>query len=76
MSKEKETTFRAELERLEGIVRGLESPDLELDDALALFEEGVGRLKAARELLNQGEISIKKVIESADGTLKTRDDSH
>ena len=66
-------TFRQELERLEAIVRDLESPNIELDDALTLFEEGVSRLKSARELLQQGELSVKKVIESADGTLRTRD---
>ena len=38
-----------ELARLEEIVRKLEGDDVELDAALALFEEGVGRLRAARE---------------------------
>ena len=41
-------SFAKELERLDEIVRRLETPDLDLDEALALFEEGVERLRAAR----------------------------
>ena len=52
-----------QLERLEAIVRRLESEDLSLDDALALFEEGVERLRAAREQLAQTELKVRKVLE-------------
>lgn len=38
-------SFEAALERLEGIVRKLETGELPLDDSLAAFEEGV-RLSA------------------------------
>lgn len=69
----KPTSFRQELERLEAIVRELESQDLDLDRALEMFQEGVARLKVARELLEQTELSVKRVIESADGSLRTRD---
>ena len=40
--------LQLELRRLEEIVRTLEGSDLDLDGAIALFEEGVGRLKTAR----------------------------
>ena len=43
-----------DLSRLEEIVRKLEAEDVELDAALALFEEGVARLRAARERLARG----------------------
>lgn len=66
-------SFRRELERLEAIVRELESQDLDLDRALEIFEEGVSRLKTARRLLEQTELSVKRVIESADGSLRMRD---
>jgi len=56
---------------LEAIVRALEQDDLDLDRALQLFEEGVTRLKAARELLQQSELTVKRVLEAADGTLRT-----
>lgn len=52
-----------QLERLEAIVRKLESEDLSLDDALSLFEEGVERLRAAREQLKQTELKVRKVLE-------------
>ena len=55
--------FSKQLERLEAIVRKLESEDLELDEALKLFEEGVERLRVAREQLAQAELKVKKVLE-------------
>jgi exodeoxyribonuclease VII small subunit len=64
-------SFKEELERLEAIVRSLEQEDLDLDRALELFEEGVTRLKTARELLQQSELTVKRVLEAADGTLRT-----
>lgn len=69
--KAKRPSFRAELERLEAIVRSLEDEDVDLDEALALFEEGVKRLKSARELLRGSELEVKRVLEAADGTIDT-----
>lgn len=66
-------SFREELERLEAIVRNLEDSDLDLDDAIELFQDGVARLKRARELLRETELTVKKVIESADGSLRADD---
>jgi exodeoxyribonuclease VII small subunit len=64
------STLSDELRRLEDIVRQLESSDLDLDAALALFEEGVNRLRAARERLGAAEVEVRKVLEQADGTLR------
>jgi len=55
--------FSKQLERLEAIVRRLESEDLDLDEALKLFEEGIERLRVAREQLSQAELKVKKVLE-------------
>lgn len=55
--------FSKQLERLEAIVRKLESEELDLDEALKLFEEGVERLRSAREQLAQAELKVKKVLE-------------
>ena len=66
-------SFREELTRLEAIVRQLEADELDLDQALELFEEGVRRLKVARELLQESDLKVKRVLEAADGTLRTRD---
>lgn len=62
-----------ELNRLEEIVRRLESEDVELDAALALFEEGVARLRAARERLAAAELKVQAVLEEADGELRFTD---
>jgi exodeoxyribonuclease VII small subunit len=66
-------SFREELERLEGIVRALEEEDVDLDRALVLFEEGVSRLKTARALLEESELEVKRVLEDANGVLRTDD---
>jgi exodeoxyribonuclease VII small subunit len=54
-------TFAAELERLEQIVRELESQDLDLDVSLKLFEEGIERLRVIRERLAAAETKIRQV---------------
>jgi exodeoxyribonuclease VII small subunit len=59
-----------DLRRLEEIVRLLERDDGDLDRALALFEEGVTRLRGARERLLQAETRVQKVLQEAEGTLR------
>jgi len=59
-----------ELVRLEEIVRQLEAEDVELDAALALFEEGVARLRAARERLAEAELKVQAVLEHAGGEIR------
>jgi exodeoxyribonuclease VII small subunit len=61
-----------DLNRLEEIVRRLEAEDVELDAALALFEEGVARLRAARERLVSAEVKVQTVLEEA-GDLRLKD---
>lgn len=65
-------SLQEELRRLEEIVRRLEANDLDLDNALALFEEGITRLRAARERLQDAEMRIQRVLERADGALELR----
>ena len=62
-----------ELSRLEEIVRKLEADDVELDTALALFEEGVARLRAARERLVAAELKVQAVLEEAGGDIRLTD---
>jgi len=62
-----------DLARLEEIVRRLEADDVELDAALALFEEGVTRLRAARERLAAAELKVQTVLEQSDGDLRFTD---
>ncbi len=60
-----EGSLADELEQLEQIVRRLEADDTDLDAGLALFEEGVRRLRAARERLSQAELKVQTVLDSA-----------
>ncbi len=69
----KRLSFATELERLETIVRTLEDSDVDLDEALELFQEGVKRLKNARKLLDDTELTVKKVLKAADGALPSDD---
>jgi exodeoxyribonuclease VII small subunit len=65
--------FGAQLARIEEIVRRLEAEDVDLDEALRLFEEGVERLRDARERLSQAEAKVKKVLADRAGKLKVED---
>ena len=50
------------LRRLEEIVRSLESDDLELNSALALFEEGVEHVRSAEETLKHAELKVEELL--------------
>jgi exodeoxyribonuclease VII small subunit len=62
-----------DIAKLEGLVRQLEEDDVDLDRALALFEEAVGHLRTARERLAVAETRIQLVLEQADGELGISD---
>jgi exodeoxyribonuclease VII small subunit len=66
-------SLSTDLRRLEEIVRQLESDDTDLDRALGLFEEGVARLRAARDRLAEAEARVQKVLEDASGQLTVTD---
>ncbi len=46
------------LERLDDISLKLDS-DLPLDEALSLYEEGIGLIKSANKIINDAEIKIR-----------------
>ena len=54
----------ARLKRIEEIVAALDSDTLDLDEALALFEEGVAHLGHAREMLAKTELRVEELIGS------------
>jgi len=55
------SSFAEQLERIEEIVRRLETEELDLDEALRLFEDGVERLRVARERLTAAEVKVKQI---------------
>ena len=60
--------FEKSVNRLEEIVRELDRDDLDLDDALALFEEGITHLRSATSSLARAEARVQQLVEAADGT--------
>lgn len=66
-------SFELRLRRLEQIVGELESDQIELERALALFEEGVTCLRAATEELGKVEARVQRLVERADGTFEVVD---
>ena len=65
---EKELSFEENLEKLEEIVKKLESGDILLDDAINKFNEAMKLAKICDEKLKNAEESINKILNS-DGTI-------
>jgi exodeoxyribonuclease VII small subunit len=65
-------TFEADVERLEEIAAELDSDGVSLERALALFEEGVERLRRATATLTRAEARVTQLVEQADGTFELR----
>jgi exodeoxyribonuclease VII small subunit len=59
--------FEAAMERLEEIVERMESTALELDEALALYEEGVRLLRATQGVLDRSEARIRELLPDGEG---------
>jgi exodeoxyribonuclease VII small subunit len=60
-----EPTLGARIHRLQRIVADLEREDIELEDALQLFEEGVAHLRAADALVSRTELRVDKLLEES-----------
>jgi exodeoxyribonuclease VII small subunit len=63
----KDLTLEGRLRRLEEIVGQLEAEDLELDAALALFEEGVAHVREAEAALATAELRVEELLGEGDG---------
>ncbi|HEX2670072.1 MAG TPA: exodeoxyribonuclease VII small subunit [Polyangiaceae bacterium] len=55
-------SFEASLERLHRIVERLESGELDLEESLLLFEEGVRLSRASQARLNSAEKRIEELL--------------
>ncbi|MDE3135384.1 MAG: exodeoxyribonuclease VII small subunit [Acidobacteriota bacterium] len=65
--KETKVDFERSLNRLEQVVKRLESPDLSLDDAMKLFEEGVKLSRECQKQLEEAEARVEILMKKADG---------
>ncbi len=64
----KEDSFETKMEELEKIVKELENGDLNLDDSLVKFEEGMRLSKECGKILDNAEKKISILLEK-DGDL-------
>ena len=62
-------SFEQSLTELEQIVKQLEEGDLELEESLKLFENGVRLSRECRERLTTAERRIEVLMKEADGSL-------
>jgi exodeoxyribonuclease VII small subunit len=66
-------SFEQDVSRLEEIVRELERDDLDLDRALTLFEEGIGKLRTASTALAAADGRVQQLVEAAEGAVAAVD---
>ncbi len=55
-------TLEARIRRLEEILGALEGDGVELEQALALFEEGVTHVRAAEETLSATQLRVEELL--------------
>ena len=63
----KKLTFEQQISRLEEIVAALERGDVQLSDALALFEEGTKLIASCSRQLDQAEQKVVRLMKGGDG---------
>lgn len=62
-----EPRLEQRLDRLEAIVSALAAEDIELEEALALFEEGIAHLREAQRLVGAAELKIARLLDDGAG---------
>ena len=67
-------SFEASLKRLDEIIALLERDNIELDELMKLYEEGVGLLRSCNGQLDTAEQKVKLLKTSPDGTKMTLQD--
>lgn len=65
----KNITFEAALEKLEGEVKRLEAGSMTLDESLAAFEEAVKLVRICNEKLETAERKVRILTEASDNTV-------
>jgi exodeoxyribonuclease VII small subunit len=72
-NKKTEIDFESAMERLDKITEELSKEGVSLENALALYEEGVGLVRACNKKLEQTDRRIKILQLSGDGELVEKD---
>lgn len=66
-------SFEDALASLESIVRGLESGQQKLEDAIAAYERGTALKRHCDARLAEAESRVQAIVAKADGTLAVKD---
>jgi exodeoxyribonuclease VII small subunit len=66
-AEQEELRFEEALERLDELVASLEGGDLDLEDSLASFEQGVRLVRLCTERLKSAELRVKQLEDGSDG---------
>ena len=61
--------FESSLKKLEKIVAKLEEGNIDLDDSIKSFEEGVMLVKESQKQLSEAELKVEKLLDSGDSEL-------
>lgn len=69
MKEEKDFNFEETMQKLETIVQELENGNLNLDDSIEKFEEGIKLSKNASNYLEEAEKKITVLVKGKDGEL-------
>ncbi len=73
MAKDKQTDFESSLKALESIVKRLEDENINLEDSVKSFEEGINLVKECQKQLQNAELKVKKLLD--DGSSAEIDNS-
>lgn len=69
MAGKKSANFAAKMNRLEKVVSQLEMEELDLEKAVALFEEGVALTKQCNRMLREAEKKVEILLKQEDGSI-------
>jgi exodeoxyribonuclease VII small subunit len=64
--------FEAKLDRIDAIVKELESPDTKLDRAIALFKEGKVLARECEALLKSAQTQIDEAMAEPNGSARAK----
>jgi exodeoxyribonuclease VII small subunit len=67
-------SFEDALAALENIVRGLESGQQKLEDAISAYERGAALKKHCEQKLSEAEARVQAIVARADGTLALKNE--
>ena len=72
---DEQLSFEEALSRLDKIVQALEAGGLKLEEAVALFEEGMELAKICNERLNSAELKISQLQTAYEQELESKGES-